>query len=109
MIFDGERAQEIELGKLNSVPSVYKTQNDEILVVRTGGNLVGVSNICPHKMGPLNEGGFIGVGKRVVECPWHGFQFNLLTGLCVKGGARPLRQYQIRVENDLAYAQEVIP
>lgn len=107
MIFDGRRTQEIELGKLNSVPGVYKVQDDEILIVRTDGSLIGVSNICPHKMGPLNEGGLIGAGKQVVECPWHGFQFNLHTGLCMRGGARRLRRYQIRVEDGLVYAQEV--
>lgn len=107
MVFDGRK--EVELGKLGSIPGVYGTQNDEILVMRIGGELVGVSNVCTHKMGPLNEGGLIGNGKQVVECPWHGFQFNLRTGLCLKGGARRLRRYQVHAEGNVLYAQEVAP
>ena len=109
MTIEGGRGQ-IRLGEVKGLsPVVFTTRDDEILVVQVDGRWVGVSNVCTHKMGPLNEGGLIGNGKQVVECPWHGFQFDLHTGLCLRGGARRLRRYQVHAEGNVLYAQEVAP
>jgi nitrite reductase/ring-hydroxylating ferredoxin subunit len=52
---------------------------------------------CPHMGGPLGEGDLDG---NVVSCPWHGWQFDVMTGNCV---IRPgLKQdiYPVKVEGD---------
>ncbi|MDR4481520.1 MAG: Rieske 2Fe-2S domain-containing protein [Nitrospira sp.] len=36
-----------------------------------------VDNTCPHAGGPLGEGCMDG---EIIECPWHGWQFNVRTG-----------------------------
>jgi nitrite reductase (NADH) small subunit len=36
-----------------------------------------VDNTCPHAGGPLGEGTLDG---EVLECPWHGWRFNVRTG-----------------------------
>ena len=43
----------------------------------TGRTVYAVDNTCPHAGGPLGEGHLEGP---VVECPWHGWQFNVQTG-----------------------------
>lgn len=36
-----------------------------------------VDNTCPHTGGPLGEGMLDG---EVLQCPWHGWRFNVRTG-----------------------------
>jgi len=44
-----------------------------------GGRIHATSPICPHEDGPLADG-WIEDGAAV--CPWHGFDFDLTTGIC---------------------------
>lgn len=105
MIIEGGPGR-IRLGEVKESPMVFTTRDDEILVVQIGDGWAGVSNVCTHKMGPLAEGGFCGT---VIECPWHGFRFDLSTGRCVSGSAKSLRRYLIYVDSDgVAYASEVL-
>jgi nitrite reductase/ring-hydroxylating ferredoxin subunit len=54
---------------------------ESILMYRKeDGTPVAISNRCPHRFAPLNKGKLIG---DVVECPYHGLQFDS-TGRCVK-------------------------
>jgi nitrite reductase/ring-hydroxylating ferredoxin subunit len=62
-------------------------------VFNVRGQLYAVRNRCPHQGGPLCEGGVVGWldspgpgvfdyrGDRpILECPWHGWEFELETG-----------------------------
>lgn len=44
-----------------------------------GGRFYACSAVCPHEDGPLAEGWLEGTA---VVCPWHGFDFDLITGAC---------------------------
>jgi nitrite reductase/ring-hydroxylating ferredoxin subunit len=44
-----------------------------------GGRFYACGGVCPHEEGPLAEGWIEG---DVVICPWHGFDFDLVTGRC---------------------------
>jgi nitrite reductase/ring-hydroxylating ferredoxin subunit len=48
-----------------------------ILVVNVDGKLYAMSNSCTHRGAPLNDGE---LDHDVVICPWHGGQFNIVTG-----------------------------
>ena len=48
-----------------------------IALYNVEGSFYAVDNTCPHAGGPLGEGHLEGC---LVECPWHGWQFNLQTG-----------------------------
>jgi nitrite reductase/ring-hydroxylating ferredoxin subunit/uncharacterized membrane protein len=64
-----------------------------VLMIRRGGRLFGISNVCSHAGGPLNEGSFDGT---VVTCPWHGSRFDVRTGK-VCGGPATFSQPALRV------------
>ena len=48
-----------------------------IALFNVDGSFYAVDNTCPHAGGPLGEGHLNG---HVVECPWHGWRFNVQTG-----------------------------
>jgi len=66
-------------------PTVVKVGDDDVLVVRQGGVLSAISNVCGHAGGPLNEGTFDDNG--CVTCPWHGSVFQVADGHVVRGPA----------------------
>ena len=41
------------------------------------GTFRAVDNTCPHAGGPLGDGCLDG---ELIECPWHGWRFNVRTG-----------------------------
>jgi len=48
-----------------------------IALFNVDGSFYAVDNTCPHAGGPLGEGKLSG---NVVECPWHGWKFDVCPG-----------------------------
>ncbi|MCY4572095.1 MAG: ferric reductase-like transmembrane domain-containing protein, partial [Gemmatimonadetes bacterium] len=67
------RAAEIPDGEGRVVP----LGDERIAVFRNGAEISCISNVCRHQMGPLGEGRII---DGCVTCPWHGFQYDPVTG-----------------------------
>jgi nitrite reductase (NADH) small subunit len=59
-----------------------------------GGRFHATSPLCPHEDGPLAEGWIEG---DAVVCPWHGFDFELETGLCRVDEGLAITVYPVRV------------
>ncbi len=52
--------------------------------------------VCPHSGGPLSEGKVAG---GVIECPWHGWQFNIADGTSARGDKHAIAVYECKVED----------
>ena len=50
---------------------------ERVAIFRNGTEISCISNVCRHQMGPLGEGRII---DGCVTCPWHGFQYDPVTG-----------------------------
>jgi nitrite reductase/ring-hydroxylating ferredoxin subunit len=67
-------------------------------VIELDGKLVAFSARCAHLMGPLGEGRIEG---GVVECPWHGYRFDIRSGVCISGAdCRLAPAPAVRVDSD---------
>ncbi len=51
---------------------------------------------CRHQNADLSKGD---IKDDVVTCTWHGWQYNLRTGECLRGSMSRLRPYTCTVEN----------
>ena len=49
-----------------------------IAIFRHGGQLFALDGMCAHQGGPIAEGT---VENGCVTCPWHGWQYELATGI----------------------------
>lgn len=89
-------AGEIPSGEMK----IVEVNGTEVVVANLGeGEFVCFNNTCTHKQGPLGEGLLLDGG--VVECPFHGGQFNVRTGEVVqKPPMEPLATYPIKVDGD---------
>lgn len=81
--------------KLNDVP---------VAVFHKGGNWYAIQNVCPHRGGPVGEGHLEG---DVVTCPWHGWKFDITTGLNPLNPAASVHTFDVKVEGDEVYLNPV--
>jgi nitrite reductase/ring-hydroxylating ferredoxin subunit len=78
--------------------TIVDINGQEVVIANLGGEFVCFSNTCTHKQGPLGEGMLLG---EVVECPFHGGQFNVRTGAVVQGPpTEPIATYPVEVTGD---------
>jgi nitrite reductase (NADH) small subunit len=81
-----------------------------IIVIRsTGGDVYALRNICPHRGPKLTRGtltnavtgdrhGEYRISTRAtLRCPWHGFEFDAATGVCLGDPAMRVRTYPVEV------------
>jgi len=48
-----------------------------VALVNVAGTYHALDGLCPHQGGPLGTGALCGT---VLTCPWHGWQFDVVTG-----------------------------
>ena len=70
---------------------------NELALYNVGGEYYATENFCPHKGAPLSEGLLCG---HVVECGWHGWQFDVRSGECLTVPDR-LKTYEVLVADGL--------
>lgn len=63
------------------LPLVVELAGRRLRVVEVGGKLFAHTVICPHLLGPLENAEVRAGGT--IECPWHGYRFDLESGVCV--------------------------
>jgi nitrite reductase/ring-hydroxylating ferredoxin subunit len=80
------------------------------------GTLVAALNVCPHQLAPVCRGRLGGTtlpspagefrwGRdgEILACPWHGWEFDLLTGKALADDKKRLRLYPVTVEGDTVF------
>lgn len=67
----------------------------EVAVYCVNGEFYATENFCPHKGAPLAAGKLC---DYVVECDWHGWQFDVRTGECLTVSER-IETYAVVVED----------
>ncbi len=74
----------------------------EVALFNVDGEFFATTNTCPHRGGPLGEG-FLEAD--VVTCPWHGWRFNVKTGVSPVVPTAKVDTYKVKVEgNDVFVA-----
>ncbi|HEX9630439.1 MAG TPA: Rieske 2Fe-2S domain-containing protein [Pyrinomonadaceae bacterium] len=70
------------------------SDGNELAVYNVGGEFYATENFCPHRGAPLTDGVLCG---HIVECGWHGWQFDVRTGECLTVTEK-LKTYRVRTE-----------
>lgn len=72
----------------------------QVAIFRAGDNVYAIDAMCPHRGGPLDES--IVDDELAVMCPWHGWMFDVRTGVSTTHPAR-VRSYAVRIEQGEVY------
>jgi nitrite reductase/ring-hydroxylating ferredoxin subunit len=69
----------------------------EIALFRVGTKVHAIDNSCLHEGGSLADGELQG---KVVACPWHGWRFDVSTGVCTFHDGLRMACHAVRVDGD---------
>jgi nitrite reductase (NADH) small subunit len=96
-----------ESGRMHRIGSIAELQagsplratveGTKILVFMVDSKPVATAARCPHAQGPLHQGEICN-GQLI--CPWHGWTFNLPSGMCEEDPDLILTTYNVRVEGE---------
>jgi nitrite reductase (NADH) small subunit/3-phenylpropionate/trans-cinnamate dioxygenase ferredoxin subunit len=64
------------------LPLALELDGVPVRLVEVDGDLVAYSPVCPHRLGPLDDGPD---ERGHVRCPWHGYTFDLRSGRSCDG------------------------
>lgn len=115
--------KDVVLARVADVPAqgegALQLRVDDIPVglFRVGDEIVAWRNVCPHAAAPVCGGVVSGTlltskvyeykygrDQEIVQCPWHGWEFDLLDGRHIaEGSSVRLRNHPIRVSDGLIY------
>lgn len=97
---------------------VAQVEGREIAVFYHDGGFVAYLNWCAHQGGPCAEGPITGTtvasydrasGEvetrwdregEILNCPWHGWEYDLTTGECLSRSGKAIPSYPVQVEED---------
>jgi 3-phenylpropionate/trans-cinnamate dioxygenase ferredoxin subunit len=105
-----------EVARIGDIPPgarrIIELEGKSIGIFNVHGRYAAVLNVCPHELAPVCLGRLGGTtlpsapgewvwGRQgeILACPWHGWEFDLLTGACLTDRRR-LRMYEVIVEDD---------
>lgn len=90
----------------------------DVGVFNVNGHVVAVLDLCPHERVPICGGRVGGTTLpseygtftwaregEILSCPWHGWEFDLLSGACLVHGGKRLRQFPVRIDDGFIYVQ----
>jgi nitrite reductase/ring-hydroxylating ferredoxin subunit len=106
------RVDEIRPGECRLV----EVKQRSIGLFNVNGTIVAVLNVCPHELAPVCRGRIGGTtlpsppgeyrwGRdgEILACPWHGWEFDMLTGRALADERVRLRLYPVSIEDDTVY------
>lgn len=124
-------AREVErhtVARVEDVPEgehrIFSVAGREIGIFNVRGEYFALRNRCPHLGGPLCEGEVLGLvysskpgdvrfdgSKRLITCPWHGWEFDVKTGQSYFNPRLKARRYTVETSAGEASQerQEAVP
>ena len=87
-------------GLEDGVPELVECEGDYFYVTREGHGVRVFDALCPHHATNLS---FAPLQNDEVECPLHGWRFDVTNGACIRGG-RDLVERKIKVQNNTVFA-----
>lgn len=76
---------------------VVEVNGKTLALFNVDGKFHSIDNTCLHRGGPLGEGFLDG---STVTCPWHGWQYDLLSGVGKTNPNAKMTVYEVKVEGE---------
>lgn len=94
--------QKVSAGRVEDFPegtcmTIELPAERELALYRVNGEFYATENFCPHKGAPLAAGKLC---DHVIECEWHGWQFDVRTGQCLTVNEK-ISTYAVVIEEGL--------
>ena len=107
----------VAVARVDEIPpggrKIVTVEGRSLGIFNVKGTFVAVLNVCPHELAPVCLGRLGGTtlpslpgeycwGREgeILACPWHGWEFDLLTGRALADPRRRLRRFPVTVVGD---------
>jgi nitrite reductase/ring-hydroxylating ferredoxin subunit len=119
--------QRYRVGPVDEIPEgggvLAEVGEREIGIFKLDGKLYAYDNRCLHQGGPVCSGEVLGATKLILNergealreildeaemrlvCPWHGWEYDLLSGELAHNRRLRLRRFEVKVEDGIAYVE----
>ncbi|MFG0283542.1 MAG: thiamine pyrophosphate-binding protein [Phycisphaerales bacterium JB039] len=87
-------------GRVRTVSVQLGSTVKQICLTRHNGRYGALDNACPHQGGPLGEGS---IENGCLRCPWHGWDFDPITGKPPGGYDDGVATYPVEARDDGVY------
>ena len=111
-----KRNREVMVCKSSEIPvgekKIFEIEKLSIGVFNIAGKFYAIKNLCPHAGAPLCEGHIQTTHRpsnvnefrpalhgRVLRCPWHGWEFDIITGKGLYDRNSRVATYQTKVDD----------
>ena len=98
-----DEPQFYRVASIAEIPSrtgrTFQIGKQDIALFNVDGEFRAVNDFCPHRGASLGEGFLDPSGTRVL-CPWHLFDFCLLTGESETAPGMKVSTYEVKVEGE---------
>ena len=102
---------------LEDKPKIIEIDGKSIGIIHKNGKYYAIRNECPHRLSPLCKGTLggtmlpsnpqeykYGMDGQVIQCPWHGWEFDLETGKALFETSKlRVTTYPVELKNDEIY------
>src|SRR5262252_539273 len=75
----------------------FQVNGATLAIANVDGQFFAVDNTCLHRGGPLGQGELDG---KIVTCPWHGWQYDVTTGVNTMDESERVDRYEVKVDGD---------
>lgn len=95
---------------------IVEVKRHSVGIFNVNGEYVAVLNVCPHELAPVCRGQVSGTtlpslpgeyrwGRdgEILACPWHGWEFDLLTGRSLTDPKVRVRRYLTEIIDDTIF------
>ena len=95
---------------------IVEINGRSIGLFNVNGTYIAALNLCPHELAPICRGRVSGTTlpsppgeyhwgreEEILSCPWHGWEFDLISGNCLTDKRKRLHHLPVSVENDTIY------
>ena len=73
---------------------VVNARDKEVALFNVDGTFYAIGNTCVHRGGPLGEGA---LERNVVTCNWHGWKYDVTSGVSPVNPAAKVASYRVEV------------
>lgn len=81
-----------------------RCNNGFVALFRYNGIISAIGNSCLHKGGSLGDGFIQNIDNELfVACPWHGWQYNIITGKAPKEYQDKQAKYEVKIIDDFIF------
>jgi nitrite reductase/ring-hydroxylating ferredoxin subunit len=74
---------------------------DELAIYNINGEYYATDNFCPHRGAAMSDGALFG---HIIECGWHGWQFDVRTGECLTVKER-IQTFRVMVQEGMVVVE----